>query len=150
MPGIKWIEFDLAITADEQLIVIHDDDFERTTDASGEVSMTSFSAVRGASAGSWYGQHFLSERIPTLVQVIDFANTYKINLNIELKGVTGANGTRLTQRMISLLQEELKKLDKDVEVLISSFNFMQLRLAAKSLPQYPRAVLFERCCFLHL
>ena len=35
--GINWLELDVAITKDEQLIIIHDDYLERTTNMSGEI-----------------------------------------------------------------------------------------------------------------
>ena len=34
--GINWLELDVAITKDEQLIIIHDDYLERTTNMSGK------------------------------------------------------------------------------------------------------------------
>ncbi|ARJ52039.1 glycerophosphodiester phosphodiesterase family protein [Staphylococcus lutrae] len=145
--GVKWIEFDLAITEDEVLIVIHDDDLERTTNTYGEVSQTRYAVIQEASAGAWYHPKYENERILTFEELVVFANRFQMNLNIELKGVTGPNGSLLSERMLQLLQKQIKQLNPDIEVLISSFNFALLKLAEQYLPQYKRAVLFERCAF---
>lgn len=145
--GVKWLELDLAITKDEQLIIFHDDDLDRTTDTTGEVSETLYEKIEHASSGEWFGPEFKEERVLTFEQLIDFANRYQLNLNIELKGVTGPNGSYLSERMIQLFKEQIKQLDSNIEVLISSFNFALLKLAEQHVPQYTRAVLFERCAF---
>ncbi|NHA36127.1 glycerophosphoryl diester phosphodiesterase [Staphylococcus schleiferi] len=145
--GVKWLELDVAITKDEVLIIFHDDDLDRTTNTYGEVSETRYEAIQNASAGAWFHPEFANERILTFEQLIAFANRYKINLNIELKGVTGPNGTYLSERMLQLMKTQIEKLDDALEVLISSFNFSLLKLAEQYIPQYKRAVLFEKCAF---
>ncbi len=145
--GVKWLELDVAITMDEVLIIFHDDDLDRTTNTYGEVSETRYAAIQNASAGAWFHPEFANERILTFEQLIAFANRYKMNLNIELKGVTGPNGTYLSERMLQLMKTQIEKLDDSVDVLISSFNFSLLKLAEQYIPQYKRAVLFEKCAF---
>ncbi|CAL27816.1 truncated glycerophosphoryldiester phosphodiesterase (fragment 1) [Staphylococcus carnosus subsp. carnosus TM300] len=92
IPGLKWIEIDVAITEDEQLIIIHDDYLDRTTSISGEISDTSYEIIKNASAGYWFDKKFSEEKVLTFSEFIDVANELKLNVNIELKGTTGKNG----------------------------------------------------------
>ncbi|MBT1035436.1 hypothetical protein KJY78_03605 [Canibacter sp. lx-45] len=147
IPGVRWIEFDLAITADEVPVIIHDDEMDRTSDMCGEVSQLAYSDIKNASVGAWYDVKFAAERIMTLAEMVDFSNSTGMNLNIELKGVTGKNGYALTQAMIRELKKELARLNREIQTLISSFNFTQLKLAQQHLPEISRAVLFEAHTF---
>lgn len=146
-PGLKWIELDVAITKDEHLVMIHDDYLDRTTDMVGEVTQLNYTDIKDASAGSWFGTEFESEQLPTFDEVIELANTYKMNLNIELKGVTGANGTALSESMVKQVAKKLKALDSDLKVLISSFNVVLVKLAQHFMPNYERAVIFKAASF---
>lgn len=75
------------------------------------------------------------------------ANETQINLNIELKGVSGSNGTALSESMVTQVAEQLKELDSNIEVLISSFNVYLVKLAEALLPEYPRALIFKSAAF---
>ena len=98
--GLKWIELDVAITKDEQLVIIHDDFLDRTTDMIGEITQLNYDAIKDVSAGNWFNAKYAEEKLPTFDDVIAFANKYKMNLNIELKGVTGGNGSALSESMV--------------------------------------------------
>ncbi|MHD0397872.1 glycerophosphodiester phosphodiesterase family protein [Staphylococcus simulans] len=147
IPELQWIEVDVGITADEQLIMIHDDYLERTTSISGEVSETLFRDIKHASAGYWFHPRFKEEKILTFDDFIDFVNSSKINVNIELKGITGKNGPKLAQSLIKQLTEAMPKFDSNVDILFSSFNIPLLKAVQEALPHYPRAVLYEKCAF---
>lgn len=145
--GLKWVELDVAITKDEKLIIIHDDFLDRTTDMIGEVMHMYYDEVKQASAGNWFHSQYKNERLPTFDEIITFANNHKMNLNIELKGVTGDNGSDLSESMIRQVTEKLKKLNSDSDVLLSSFNLVLVKLAQQFMPQYKRAVIFKAAAF---
>ncbi len=42
----------------EQLIIIHDDYLERTTNMSGKITELNYDEIKDASAGSWFGEKF--------------------------------------------------------------------------------------------
>ena len=71
--GCEMIEFDLRVSADGEVVVIHDADADRTTDGKGHVADLTLDQLRALDAGSWHGTAFSGERIPTLVEVLDFA-----------------------------------------------------------------------------
>ena len=41
------------------------------------------------------------EHLPTFDDVVKIANEYNMNLNVELKGITGPNGLALSKSMVS-------------------------------------------------
>ncbi|HCX9728151.1 glycerophosphoryl diester phosphodiesterase [Staphylococcus aureus] len=129
--GINWLELDVAITKDEQLIIIHDDYLERTTNMSGEITELNYDEIKDASADD----------------VVKIANEYNMNLNVELKGITGPNGLALSKSMVKQVEEQLTNLNQNQEVLISSFNVVLVKLAEEIMPQYNRAVIFHTTSF---
>lgn len=145
--GLKWIELDVAITKDEQLVIIHDDFLDRTTDMIGAITQLNYDAIKDVSAGNWFNAKYAEEKLPTFDDVIAFANKYKMNLNIELKGVTGGNGSALSESMVKQIAEKLKALNSSSDVLLSSFNIVLLKLSQQLMPQYKRAVLFKAAAF---
>ena len=145
--GINWLELDVAITKDEQLIIIHDDYLERTTNMSGEITELNYDEIKDASAGSWFGEKFKDEHLPTFDDVVKIANEYNMNLNVELKGITGPNGLALSKSMVKQVEEQLTNLNQNQEVLISSFNVVLVKLAEEIMPQYNRAVIFHTTSF---
>lgn len=147
IPELEWIEVDVAITSDEQLIMIHDDYLDRTTSITGEVSETPFEKIQKASAGHWFSGKFTNEKVLTFEQFIEAVNELKLNVNIELKGITGKNGPRLGKSLIRQLTDLMPRFDSDIEILFSSFNIPLLKAVQEALPNYPRAVLYEKCAF---
>src|SRR5215471_19656445 len=76
--GADWIELDVHLSRDGELIVIHDETLERTTNGHGLVRERSLSELRALDAGD--GQH-----IPTLPEVLSFARARATVVDIEIK-----------------------------------------------------------------
>ena len=81
--GADLIEFDIRMSSDGHLIVIHDKKVDRTTDGTGLVREMTLGQLKKLDAGK-------GEKIPTLEEVIDFGKG-KTRFVIELKegGVEG-------------------------------------------------------------
>lgn len=82
--GAHMIEFDVFMTADSELVVIHDPTVDRTTNGNGRVSEMTLEQIKSLDAGSWKSQRFRNERIPTLKEVLDMMPR-NIWLNVHLK-----------------------------------------------------------------
>ncbi len=110
--GADWVEVDVYAVNGE-LIVIHDDRLERTTNGSGYVMEKTFEYLRSLDAGK-------GQRIPTLRELIDLASR-RIGVNVELKGPNTAAPT------VSLIDHYVKERgwDKD-QFIVSSFNQREL------------------------
>lgn len=64
------VEFDVQITRDGQLVVMHDVTVDRTTDGTGAVDRLTLAQVRAFDAGSWFSTDFMGERVPTMAEAI--------------------------------------------------------------------------------
>ena len=82
--GADGIELDVMLTADNQLIVIHDDTVDRTTNGHGKVAEMPLAALRDLDAGSYFGEAYRGEKLPTLAEVYE-ALGGKLRINVELK-----------------------------------------------------------------
>ena len=85
--GSDGIELDVHLTKDGQLVVIHDETVDRTTNGTGEIRNLTLAKIKDLDAGSWYNATFAGEKIPTLEEVLLLLKELGFNgqLNIELK-----------------------------------------------------------------
>jgi len=86
--GAEVIELDVHLTGDGEVVVMHDERVDRTTDGLGEIASTTLAEIRALDAGAWFGEQFQGVRVPTLADVLErFAG--RVLIDIELKaGVT--------------------------------------------------------------
>lgn len=68
--GAHQIEFDLRVTRDERLIVIHDETVDRTTNGSGKTTDLTLEQIRALDAGSWKDAAFTGTRLPEFAEVL--------------------------------------------------------------------------------
>jgi glycerophosphoryl diester phosphodiesterase len=87
--GATFIETDLQITRDARVIALHDFTLDRTTNSKGQPHLMTLDEIRALDAGSWFkGQgngDFSAERIPTLEEVLDFAQEHDLIFYLEIK-----------------------------------------------------------------
>lgn len=133
--GADAIEFDVKLTADGQVIVLHDQTVDRTTNGTGNVAKLPLAALRSLDAGVQFPGQFPGERIPTLDEVFETVGK-RIFLNIEL-----TNYSTLNDSLVPKVVEQVKKYNLQDRVLFSSFFARNLRKARLLLPEVPRGLL---------
>ncbi|WP_407330519.1 glycerophosphoryl diester phosphodiesterase [Enterovibrio sp. 27052020O] len=139
--GLSWVECDVDILADGTVVVSHDDTLDRCTDRPGSLYDLTIEDLDDIDAGSWFGDAFIGERIPTFDQFITLMNILKLNVNVEIKSCT--SGWENTEKLISGVIEGLKNLNQDANVLVSSFNPLALAEFKRRCPNVAVACLFE-------
>jgi glycerophosphoryl diester phosphodiesterase len=82
--GVDMIELDVRSSRDRVPVLIHNDTVDETTDGTGAVSSLELAQLRELDAGSWKGEQYAGERIPTLMEALEFARG-KVNLSLDLK-----------------------------------------------------------------
>ncbi|WP_245885973.1 glycerophosphodiester phosphodiesterase [Xylanimonas oleitrophica] len=70
--GAGMIELDVQLSADGEVVVIHDDTVDATTDGTGPVAGHDLAALRALDAGAWFAPAFAGQRVPTLGEVLTF------------------------------------------------------------------------------
>jgi glycerophosphoryl diester phosphodiesterase len=139
--GATWVEFDAALTADNRVVVFHDDELDRTSDGSGPLAETLFDAVAALDAGSWFGPAFKGELIPTLEEALDLFASLGLGFNMELKTDRG----REVELAAAALPIALESWPADGPTpLISSFSRQAVAAAQDIAPQWPRGLIFDR------
>ena len=98
--GAQMIEFDVALTRDDYLVIMHDPTVDRTTNGKGKVSNLTFDKIRALDAGSWFSKKFAGAKVPTLEEVLEVIPTH-IMCNVHIKGgeKLGKETARVIKRM---------------------------------------------------
>lgn len=78
------IELDVHLSKDNQVIVMHDANLERTTGLNATVRSKTLSELKQLKAGAWFGIEFNNEPVPSLEEVIQLVAGQSILL-IEIK-----------------------------------------------------------------
>ena len=115
--GCEGMEFDVHLTADRQIVIVHDERIDRTSDRQGYVKdMTYEELCKADFSYRWKGQ-VPFQRIPTLEEYFELVKDRDILSNIELKtGVFEYPG--IEQAVYDLIQTY----HMEDRVVISSFN----------------------------
>lgn len=116
--GSDMIELDVRFSKDGQIVVMHDDTLDRTTNGRGKVSDYTLKELKQFDAGSWFAPQFSGEHIPTLVEVLELAKG-KIRVNIEIKDES-LGRYKITDLAGRALQE-VKKAGMEDQVIYVSF-----------------------------
>lgn len=133
---IYGVEFDVHLTKDGELVVIHDEKIDRTSNGKGFIKDLTLAELKTYDFGSWFSKEFHEEKIPSLSEVLDVFSTTNHHLNIELKtDVIAYEG--IVRKVIQLLDER----ELQSRVVISSFNHDTLREVKQLAPQIETATL---------
>jgi glycerophosphoryl diester phosphodiesterase len=127
---LDGIELDVHLSADDELMVIHDETIDRTTNGKGFVNALSLNELKAFRIN---GEH----KIPTLREVFDLVNQ-DCFINIELKNYDTA------EKVASLIEKYVtKKGWKYDRFLVSSFDWNALQQIAFLNDKIPIGVLTE-------
>ncbi len=134
------IELDVMMTHDSVLVVFHDAELDKLTDSTGLFSTLSLEEVRALEAGSWFGDEYAGEPIPTLEEALEFLSG-KISVNIEIKteGVTDEVRGGVEEKALKLVN----RFGMEDQVIFSSFDYRAVRHLKELAPEMPVAVLYE-------
>ena len=122
--GCHWVELDVHLV-EGQLVVMHDDKVNRTTNGKGDLASFSLDELRQLDAGN-------GATVPLLREVIELVD-HRVGINVELKGRDTALACN------QLLGEYCRQGWDAEEFLLSSFQHEEL---AKADPRWRRGALF--------
>ncbi|MBY0122738.1 glycerophosphodiester phosphodiesterase [Bacillus sp. S/N-304-OC-R1] len=139
--GFDYIELDVRLSKDQQLVVIHDDDVRRTTDGIGAIGDLTVKELKMLDAGSWFSPDFRDERIPLLDEVLlQFGR--KIGILIDVKSPETQPG--LVEILSNLLTYHIEGgLDPD-SLKVQTFNFNELKKIKEHVPAIGTGLLLNK------
>ena len=138
--GADALEMDVHLTADEELVVTHDDTLNRVTDGSGLVALHAWKSLQRLDAGyrftpdggrtfPWRGQ---GVRIPALKDVLDRFPAARFVLEIKPASFSTAEA----------LADLLSRRDERHRVLVATFHERVLPIFRQRAPGYATAAGF--------
>lgn len=137
--GAEGIEIDVHKTKDNKLVVIHDEDIERTFKGKGLVKDYTLTKLKEFKCRNKVFQENLDCRIPTLEEVLEIIKVAGIMLNIELK-TDEIHYEGIEKDVIDLVNKyELK--DK---VILSSFNYESIKIVREIDSEIKTGLLYEK------
>ncbi|MFD1707352.1 glycerophosphodiester phosphodiesterase [Siminovitchia sediminis] len=136
-----YIEMDVQMTKDGELVIIHDTTVDRTTDGTGNVGELTFEEMRQLDAGSWFHDNYAGEKVPSFVEVLD-AFRGKTGILIEIKAPELYPG--IEEKVAEALKERNMHQPNHQKIIIQSFNHESMKKSKELLPQVPHGVLAGR------
>lgn len=135
--GVKALEIDVQITLDDVLIVFHDDTLGRTTNGIGKIDTITFLQLQSFNILNNDGT-LSDEKIPTLENVIKYAKTQNLLLNINFN--MGVHRKKETTEKISELFE---KYDLYKTAYVSSIDHRIVYRIRKKNPEIITALIMK-------
>lgn len=121
------IEFDVHLSADDEIIVIHDETTNRTTGFSGVITKMKLQELKRLRING-------TEEIPTLAEVLDLVDRNCL-VNIELKAEATA------KPVVAAIEKYIGRSWKYNHFLVSSFDWNALKEIREINPKIPLGVL---------
>lgn len=134
--GAHGIELDVRMSKDKEPVVIHNTTVDKTTDGTGKVKDFTLAGLKQLDAGSWFGEEFTGERIPTLREVVEALDP-SVYINIEIKNMLPPGTGGIEEAVMEVISEY----DLCDRVIISSFNPLSLLTVKRFNKKIPVALL---------
>lgn len=135
--GATGIETDVQMTRDGVLVLLHDEQLDRTTSGKGLLAQRAWDEVRGLDAGSWFNDTFAGEPVPALAELLELVKESGIRLNIEIK-----SGVVLYPEIEAKTIEAVNRHGVSGQVIFSSFNHYSLMECKRLAPDIPTGILY--------
>lgn len=132
--GVRRIELDVRFTLSDVPVLMHDRTVGRTTDGAGAVSSMSLAQINALDAGSWFSRDYRGTRVPTLYEVLKFAEANNASTMVELKTVP-------TPNQMARLLERLGWLSHPSRVIVTSFSEEAITAVRSAAPSIRTAII---------
>lgn len=139
-PYTKYFELDTMLCGSGELVVIHDETIDRTTNGKGKVSDLNLSEIRKYDAGSFFSKEFSEEHIPTLQELIEKMPKDTV-FDIEVKS-EGIEMARI--RLAEVLTTLIRNLNIRNRIFVSSFDARLLEKVKLKDPSLLRGQLLDK------
>lgn len=140
--GADGLELDVQMTKDGELVVIHDEKVDRTTDGIGFIKDLTYNEIKKLDAGYKFKKWYKKHPIPSLKEVVEWLTTNKLICNIELKN-TLIPYEGMEEKVIDLV----RRYGLSDRIIISSFNHYSLVYSYKIAPEIEIAPLCSECIY---
>jgi glycerophosphoryl diester phosphodiesterase len=137
--GMRYVELDVQMTRDGELVVIHDETVDRTTDGHGPVGNYTLEELRKLDAGSQFDRKFAGEKIPTLREVLELCTAAGVGVVVEIKSPGLYVG--MVEKTVALIGEMWTRGAENIWCI--SFDHAAIRQVRALDPSIPLGYLYE-------
>jgi len=123
--GADAIEGDFYLTADHQIVCVHDKNMKRTSGVDRIVAQSTLEELRQLDVGRWKGSSFAGQRIPTLLEIFQIIPPEK-KLYLEIKC-----GTEIIPQLKTEINQSHLTAD---QIIIIAFDQQVIREVRRELP----------------
>lgn len=141
--GADGIELDVQFTKDGEIVVIHDETVDRTTNATGKVKDYSFEELRKLDASYKNKSLLRKEPIPSLNELLEWLKSNQLKCNIEIKSNIDTF-MKIEQPVI----EMIRHYGLSDRIIISSFNHYSLVYCYRMAPEIEIAPLYAEGLYM--
>ncbi len=143
--GAEGIEFDVRLSKDGVPVVFHDAFLDRLAQTDGKVIDHSVAELKQLDIGSWFNAKFPKqfdpsfsrERIPTLIELLDFLSDFKGLVYVELK-CKKEETSQLVKSVCDVISSHILF----PQIIVKCFSLKAIVQARVMLPEVKTAALF--------
>ena len=136
--GADGVELDVQLSKDGQVVIIHDETLDRTTNAKGFVKDYTLAELQAIDAGVIKNGAWGFQPIPSFEEFCQWLSETDCIANVELK-TSIIYYPHLEEKVIELI----RRYHVEDKILISSFNHMSLVKTKELAPELPLGALVE-------
>ncbi|GIP38917.1 hypothetical protein J31TS4_21970 [Paenibacillus sp. J31TS4] len=115
--GADGFELDMQVTADGQVVVLHDYNLDRTTNGKGNLKDLPYKEVRRKDAGAWFSPKFAGTYVPLLDEALATIQPYPDRtVYCEIKGYRQPSD-------VLLMMDRIKESHVQSHTVVSSFRY---------------------------
>ena len=137
--GADGIEFDVRLTRDGVPVVIHDSTLRRTGGLRHRVAELTWTEISKVDVGSWSGQRFANEPVPSLTELFTLFQSNNSTLYLEMKCDSPSEQRPLAEACVRVIEEHSLK----ERVIVECFQLPALKILKEVDPEIKTVALFE-------
>jgi len=126
--GADMLELDVHMTKDGEIIVMHDDRVDRTTNGTGLICEMTLAELKTLSCGEYSGEIL---RVPTFREFCEFVKSCDVLINVEFKDYLDTHGDEFSDRSMRKTVEIIEEFDLSDRVVMNSFDAHILKKLAE-------------------
>jgi len=139
--GATWVEFDVRLSSDGVVFVMHDDSLLRTAGFDRLSATLPWREIKVLNAGGWFDKKYANERAPSFEATIELLAELGLGANVEIKPSPGSE-VETARAVVSAIERHWPA--NLPTPLLSSFKDVSLAEAKRANPDLPRASLIGR------
>lgn len=141
--GANGLEIDVQLSKDGEVVIIHDEKVDRTTNGTGFIKDLTYKEIRKLDASYKNKKWLKKEPIPSFTELLEWMTTNSLICNVELKnGIFPYKG--MEEKVVALI----RYYNLENRIILSSFNHYSIVYSYQLAPEIEIAPLYSEGLFM--